>query len=77
MILGLIWSSWCFMGILAFFTFQGCFDYIGDFRGILVIFIGFWGLFLVILEVSWLFWLFYVFWSIYRYFGDFKGMHFD
>jgi hypothetical protein len=22
-------------------------------------------------------WLFYVFWSIYRYFGDFRGMHFD
>ena len=66
---------------LFFFTFQCCFNYLGDFRGILVILqvLGdfFFFFFLVILEVLWLFcsfWWFYVFWSIYRYFDDFRGI---
>jgi hypothetical protein len=38
MILGLIWSFWCLFAFWPFFfTFQRCFDYLGDFRGILVI----------------------------------------
>ena len=42
--------------IFLFFTFQGCFDYLGNFRGILVILqvLGDF-FFFVILEVSWLF----------------------
>jgi hypothetical protein len=60
-----------------FFTFQDCFDYLGDFKGILAIlqvfgdfFFSHFRSFVIILIIL----VILYFWSIYRYFGDFRGI---